>query len=55
MFTEYDCTPKDALEMTCQKAGLNTGAWTEEGAEIYTFSAQVFCEKDPCGEIIEEK
>jgi len=35
------------LKQTCIKAGLPTTAWQTEDAEIYIFSAQVFCESLP--------
>jgi len=33
------------LKQTCTKAGLPTDAWEAEDAEIYIFSAQIFCEE----------
>jgi len=55
VFPEYDATPKQALEMTCQKAGLPNNVWKDKDTEVYTFSAQIFKEKEPNGKIIEEK
>jgi uncharacterized protein (TIGR00296 family) len=55
VFTEYDCTPKKALEMTCEKAGLDEDAWKDPEAKIYRFQAQIFEEAEPKGEIIEKK
>jgi len=43
VFTEYDASSKQALEMTCQKAGLPPGAWWD-GCTIYKFQAQIFHE-----------
>ncbi len=55
VFTEYDCTPKQALEMTCEKAGLDKDAWQEPESQIYSFQAQIFEEEEPHGKIIEKK
>jgi uncharacterized protein len=55
VFTEYDCTPKQALEMVCQKAGLDEDAWKEPESKIYSFQAQIFEEEEPNGKIIEKK
>ena len=55
VFVEYESTPKQALEMTCQKAGLDNGAWKDPDNKIYTFSAQIFEEKEPYGDIVEKK
>jgi len=53
VFTDYDCTPKKALEMTCEKAGLDEDAWQEPESKIYRFMAQIFEEEEPNGKIIE--
>ncbi|MBW2997595.1 AmmeMemoRadiSam system protein A [Candidatus Woesearchaeota archaeon] len=45
VFTEYKCTQEQALQMTCQKAGLKTDAWKDESNKILKFQAQVFKEK----------
>jgi AmmeMemoRadiSam system protein B/AmmeMemoRadiSam system protein A len=34
------------LNQTCRKAGLPSGAWKEESAELFRFSAQVFGESE---------
>lgn len=44
VFTEYRCTPEQALEMTCQKAGLPTDAWKDKKNKILKFKAQIFKE-----------
>jgi AmmeMemoRadiSam system protein A len=44
VFTEYKSTPKQALEMVCQKAGLQKDAWKEKSAKISKFQAQIFTE-----------
>lgn len=55
VFTEYESTPKEALEMTCQKAGLSKDAWQDLNNKIYSFSAQIFEEIEPAGKITEKK
>jgi len=55
VFTEYNATPEQALEMTCQKAGLGKDAWKDSDAKIFTFSGQVFEETEPRGPIVEKK
>ncbi len=52
VFVDYGSTPKQALEMTCQKAGLDNEAWKQ--AEVYSFSAQIFKEEEPGGKVVEE-
>jgi uncharacterized protein len=42
VFTEYSCTVEQALEMTCQKAGLGKSAWKDTSNRIYKFQAQIF-------------
>jgi uncharacterized protein len=46
VFTEYKCTPEQALEMTCQKAGLPTDAWKDKRNKVLKFQAQIFSEND---------
>lgn len=42
------------LSQTCLKAGLSPDEWLSEGVKIEKFSAQVFKEKEPGGEVIPE-
>ncbi|MFH1854128.1 MAG: AmmeMemoRadiSam system protein B [Candidatus Omnitrophota bacterium] len=44
--TEYGWDKETFLEHTCRKAGLSTDAWKDPATEIYTFSAEVFGEKE---------
>ncbi|MDI9393975.1 MAG: TIGR00296 family protein [Euryarchaeota archaeon] len=44
----------DFLSHTCIKAGLSPDAWLK-GAEVYCFEGQIFKEKNPEGEVMEEK
>lgn len=45
VFTDYNCTPKIALGMTCQKASLSMDAWKDRDNKIYSFEAWVFKEE----------
>jgi len=44
VFIEYKCNALKALEMTCQKAGLNADSWKDLSNKIYKFQAQIFTE-----------
>ena len=44
----------DFLSHTCMKAGLSPDAWVK-GAEVYCFEGQIFKEKEPEGEVMEER
>ncbi|MBN2423306.1 AmmeMemoRadiSam system protein A [Candidatus Woesearchaeota archaeon] len=56
VFPEYNATPKQALEMTCQKAGLPSNYWKKiKEAKIYKFQAQIFGEIKPNGEVEERE
>jgi uncharacterized protein len=50
---EHRFSPKQFLEQTCLKAGLDPNEWEKEDTEIYIFSAQVFKEEE--GTVVEEK
>ena len=52
---EYGWNEKEFLEYTCEKAGLPKEDWQKEDVEILKFEGIVFKEKDPNGEIIQEK
>lgn len=49
---DMDCI--DFLGHTCLKAGLPPDAWLR-GAEVHCFEGQIFKEKEPQGEVFEEK
>ena len=53
--TEYGWNEKDFLEHTCEKAGLPKDYWKKTETEIQKFEGIVFKEKDPNGEVIQEK
>ncbi|MBT7903651.1 TIGR00296 family protein [Candidatus Woesearchaeota archaeon] len=48
VFTEHNCSPLQALQMLCQKAGLGINSWKdqwnkeEESIQIFKFQAQIF-------------
>ena len=44
--TEYKWDKETFLKETCRKAGLPQDAWKDKSTEIYTFSAEVFDEKN---------
>jgi hypothetical protein len=50
---EYNMDSIEFLGHTCLKAGLSPDAWLK-GAEISCFEGQIFTEKEPRGEVIEE-
>ena len=52
---EYGWNEKEFLEYTCEKAGLPRDYWKKEEIEIEKFQGIVFKEKEPLGEIIQEK
>lgn len=53
VFPEWHANEKTALEMTCQKAGLNKDAWKDLNNKIYKFQAQIFKENKHNGRIVE--
>lgn len=55
VFIDHDSTPKQALEMTCIKAGMDKDTWKEKDVQIFRFSAQIFKEVEPNGDIVEEE
>lgn len=52
---EWDWNAKEFLEHTCEKAGLPRDFWEKPEIEIQKFQGIIFKEKEPKGEIIEEK
>ncbi len=51
---EHNMDSIDFLGHTCLKAGLSPDAWLR-GAEVHCFEGQIFKEKEPRGEVFEEK
>ncbi|MFH1788476.1 MAG: TIGR00296 family protein [Candidatus Altiarchaeota archaeon] len=46
---------EEYLSYICQKAGLAPDAWLSDGIQLYKFSAQIFSEEAPNGEVVEKK
>lgn len=44
VFTQYNCNVEKALEMTCNKANLDSDAWKDLNNKLYKFQAQIFSE-----------
>jgi len=53
--TENKMNRIEFLECVCQKASLPKDAWQKNGFKLQKFQAQIFKEKKPNGEIVEEK
>jgi AMMECR1 domain-containing protein len=49
--TEYGWGREEFLSHTCLKAGLPPGTWREKGVEIYSFTTDIFSERDPRQEV----
>lgn len=52
---EYNWTPEEYLTNLSMKAGLPPDGYLYKGVEIYRFSAQIFVETEPNGQVIEEE
>ena len=50
---EYGWSPIEFLGQLCLKANLPIDAWKYSGAEIYSFSGQIFHETSPNGDVVE--
>ncbi len=51
---EYKWNSREFLDQTCIKAGMQPGCWLREDVDVYRFSARIFKERTPTGEIVEE-
>jgi uncharacterized protein (TIGR00296 family) len=49
--TEWGVNAVEFLEMTCQKAGMPPGSWTDQRVKVYTFSAELWKEETPGGKV----
>lgn len=47
--------PEEYLEYGCLKAGISPDMWVNEKTKVSTFQGQIFQEKAPRGEVVEEK
>ena len=52
---EYNWSPEEYLMHLCLKAGLPSTYWLTGKAKLMRFTAQIFVEKEPRGEIVEEE
>jgi len=55
VFVEWKVNIEQALEMTCEKAGLEKDCYKEKNCKFYKFQAQIFAEKTPEENVIERK
>ncbi|MFH1066090.1 MAG: TIGR00296 family protein [Nanoarchaeota archaeon] len=55
VFPEWNANEEQALEMTCEKAGLPKEFWKTGKCKFFKFQAQIFKEQTPKGNVIEEK
>ncbi len=51
---EYGWNSREFLDQTCVKAGMQPGCWLREDVDVYRFSARIFKEETPAGEVVEE-
>jgi len=47
----HSWTQEEFLEQACLKAGLDRNSWREKDVKIYRFSAEIYEEVEPCGEV----
>ena len=52
---EWKWDAEEFLSQTCMKAGLSPNHWLRENVRISRFSAQVFSEVEPGGEVVERE
>ncbi|MFH1055735.1 MAG: TIGR00296 family protein [Candidatus Altiarchaeota archaeon] len=52
---ELNWDVEEFIQHTCAKAGLMPDEWTKKGFRLYSFSAQIFVEETPRGNIVERK
>jgi uncharacterized protein (TIGR00296 family) len=45
--------PEEFLEGACIKAGLMPDMWVDDRTNVYTFTGQIFAEKEPGGDVFE--
>ncbi|UCF07271.1 MAG: TIGR00296 family protein [Thermoplasmata archaeon] len=49
---EWKWKTDEFLSHTCMKAGLPADCWLAEGTKIYKFTAEIFAETEPNGEVV---
>ncbi len=52
---EQEWDKETFLSQTCLKAGLPPDAWFDKETKVFTFTGQIFTEKEPYGSITEKK
>jgi len=52
---EWNWNEEEFLCQVCEKAGLPRNMWQSPSAKISSFSAQIFSEKTPGGEVVQKK
>ena len=52
---EYEWDERTFLSQACVKAGLPPDAWEFGDLKVYRFTAQIFAEIEPQGEVIERQ
>ena len=52
---EWGWDVEEFLSQTCMKAGLPPDAWIDKDTKIYSFTGQIFAEREPYGEVEERK
>ncbi len=52
---EWGWKPKQFLEQTCLKAGLPQNCWKDSSVQFYKFTAEIFEEDEPYGNIRRKK
>lgn len=50
---EHGLTSEEFLSHACEKAGLRPDGWLQHGTKVYSFTAQVFREQSPNGDVSE--
>lgn len=51
---EWNWNVEEFLSHTCMKAGLTPDCWLDRNTKIYKFTAQIFAEVEPNGEVVEK-
>jgi len=52
---EEGCDSEGFLALGCLKAGLSPDSWLAKNVNVYVFTAKVFKETEPMGEVVEEE
>ncbi|MEI6796647.1 MAG: TIGR00296 family protein [Methanomassiliicoccales archaeon] len=52
---EWGWGPEEFLEQTCHKSGLTSDCWLDPKVKIFSFSAEVFAEESPRGQVVRKR